>query len=191
MSRRPTRMRRQRPQRRRLFLGCEGESERGYVTLLQRLADQQGLQVHLDGVLLQPGGGDPCDIIKLAIELSGRRAERHGDYEGLFALLDSDKLGQSLQRDAQGRQAALNANLTLVWQEPCHEALLLRHLDGCADLRPQTTHIAMQQLLQRWPEYRKAVAAVRLAERIDLAGTRRVALADANFAALITAIGLA
>lgn|GEM_PF-2814786 len=34
--------------RRRYFIGCEGESEQGYVALLQRFANEAGLAVHLD-----------------------------------------------------------------------------------------------------------------------------------------------
>jgi hypothetical protein len=30
------------------------------------------------------------------------------------------------------------AHLHLLWQEPSHEALLLRHLDGCQTLRPSS-----------------------------------------------------
>ena len=52
--------------RRRVFLGCEGESERGYGALLGQLLESQRHDVHLDVVLLQPGGGDPLSLVKLA-----------------------------------------------------------------------------------------------------------------------------
>lgn len=190
MSRRSSTIRRLRPQRRRLFVGCEGESERGFVALLQRIAEQEGLLVHLDGVLLQPGGGDPCGIIQMAIELSHRRASRHGAYEARFVLLDFDKVGQNPQRDSHATQSATKANLLLVWQTPCHEALLLRHLDSCANLLPPTTPVALQQLTQRWPAYCKPMPSVRLAERISLAGIRRFAGAEPRYCALVDAIGL-
>lgn len=54
--------------RRSIFIGCEGESERGYVAFLGRLAEQVGLAVHLDPVVLQPGGGDPLAIVELAVK---------------------------------------------------------------------------------------------------------------------------
>jgi len=63
------------PQRRRLFVGCEGESEQAYVALLARLSGEAGLAVHLDAVLLQPGGGDPLAIVERA---AARAAEREG-----------------------------------------------------------------------------------------------------------------
>ncbi len=189
--RRPVRARRRaRPQRKRLFVGCEGESERGYAALLQRFADVDDLLVHVDAVLLQPGGGDPCALVERARALLGQRERRHGDpYAERFVLLDSDKVGQAPQRDARARQIAEQTGFQLIWQEPCHEAMLLRHLENCTNLRPATTPLAIQQLSQRWPEYQKGMAAMRLADRIDLSGARRVAQGDAALAALLTAIG--
>ena len=48
-------MRRSRVIRRRVFLGCQGESERSYATLLHKLVERtHGL--HIDAVLLNRGG---------------------------------------------------------------------------------------------------------------------------------------
>lgn len=44
--------------RRRLFVGCEGESEQGYVALLQRFADERGNAVQIDGKVITHAG-DP------------------------------------------------------------------------------------------------------------------------------------
>jgi len=57
-----TRMRRRHatiPLRRRIFLGCEGESEQGYGALLSRIAEEHGLHLAPQILLLRPGGGDP------------------------------------------------------------------------------------------------------------------------------------
>ncbi len=56
------------PVRRRIFLGCEGESEQGYGALLARLAEDCGLDLAFQPVLLRPGGGDPLDLVSLAAE---------------------------------------------------------------------------------------------------------------------------
>ncbi len=63
------------PVRTRIFLGCEGESEQGYGALLTRLAEGAGLHLAIHSVLLRPGGGDPLDLVTLAVELS-RRAQK-------------------------------------------------------------------------------------------------------------------
>lgn len=179
------------PQRRRIFVGCEGESEQGYAALLARLIDEARLAVHLDAVLLQPGGGDPLAIVERAAARADERDRRRGDpYERRFVLLDHDKFGQSPQRDQRIVSVAADAGLQLIWQRPCHEALLLRHLDGCDQLRPLSTSIACQQLVARWANYEKGMPATRLAERLDRAAITRVAAVEDELAALLQEIGL-
>jgi hypothetical protein len=87
------------PQRRRIFLGCEGESEQGYGALLSRLVEERGLHLAIHSVLLRPGGGDPFDLVTLAVELNERDERRRGRYSVKAVLLDRDKLGVSPQRD--------------------------------------------------------------------------------------------
>nr|WP_256203271.1 hypothetical protein [Sphingopyxis sp. YR583] len=67
---------------------------------------------------------------------------------------------------------------------------MLRHLPGCHTRDPQSSGIALKQLVQRWPAYVKGMAAPRLEEKLDLEGARRVAGIDEGFAALLEAIGL-
>jgi hypothetical protein len=179
------------PQRRRLFVGCEGESERAYTALLARLVEEERLAVHLDAVLLQPGGGDPLAIVERAAARVAERESRRGDpYERRFVILDDDKLGQTPQRDQRIAGVAADAGLQIIWQSPCHEAVLLRHLDGCTQLRPPTTAVAGQQLVAQWPAYHKAMPAARLAERLDRAALARAAAAEVALAELLQVIGL-
>lgn len=180
-----------RPQRAPIFIGCEGESERGYVALLGRLVEQAALPVHLDPVLLQPGGGDPLDLVRVAVRrLTERRRKRQIAYRAQFVLLDRDKWGLVAARDAQIVGIAAQEGLHLVWQDPCHEALLLRHLQGCTALRPPTTPIANAQITQRWPEYKKPMDGAELAARLDRAAVFRAASVEPSLAYLIGAIGL-
>lgn len=187
-------MNRHRPnirQRRPIFVGCEGESERGYVTFLGRLAQQEGLSIQLDPVLLRPGGGDPCDLIELAARKLSEKVRTRGiRYAAKMVLLDNDLIGQAPARDARGMQSAIQSGLELIWQSPCHEALLLRHLENCNTLRPPTTAIAQDQLRQRWPTYEKGMAASQLIRKLDLAAVRRAALVEPSLAALLQIIGL-
>ncbi|WP_458438079.1 hypothetical protein [Methylorubrum extorquens] len=116
------------PQRRRVFLACEGESEQSYGALLSRLINARHARTHLDIVLVQPGGGDPLAIVEQAIRLLNLRARRFGTYTSRAVLLDTDKLGLTPGRDKQIESLADRHSLDLIWQSPCHEALLLRHL---------------------------------------------------------------
>lgn len=178
------------PQRRRIFVGCEGESEQGYVALLARFAEEARLAVHLDAVLLQPGGGDPLALVERAAVQAAERGNRRGDYEGRFVLLDRDKYGQVPERDNRISVIVQAVGLHLIWQRPCHEALLLRHLEGCAQLKPPSTPVAMGQLQQRWAGYEKATPAARLADRLDRAALARAAQVEPDLATLLEAIGL-
>lgn len=179
-----------RTQRVPIFVGCEGESERGYVAFLGRLAEQAGLAVHLDPLVLQPGGGDPLAIVELAVKrlLEGRRKQTV--YAAKFVMLDRDKLGQAPARDAQVAGVAARAGLSLIWQNPCHEAVLLRHLEACGALRPQTTALAAAALRQRWPAYLKPMDGAALAQRLDHTAVLRAIDVEPELGLLINLIGL-
>lgn len=104
-------------------------------------------------------------------------------------LMDADRLGQSPNRDAQIAAIAQAARIQIIWQRPCHEALLLRHLEGCQQLRPQTSAQALADLRQRWPEYVKGMPALRLADQIDHGAIERVLAVEAELAAFLAGIG--
>jgi hypothetical protein len=181
-----------RPQRAPIFIGCEGESERSYVAFLGRLAEKAELAVHLDPVVLQPGGGDPLAIVERAEQrLFERRRKRQTAYSAQFVILDRDKWGQTPARDAQIASVAARAGLTLIWQDPCHEAVLLRHLEACAALRPPSTAIAAAELRQRWQGYSKPMDGAKLSQQLDHAALMRAIAVERDLALMIKAIGLA
>ena len=174
------------PQRRRVFVGCEGESEQGYVALLSRLLEERHRQVFLDAVLL--GGGDPLALVETARLRLRHRRERGDRYAARVIFLDSDQREISPERTAQAIDLAANLDLQLIWQEPCHEALLLRHFPDCERHRPPTTRLAGEQLLRLWPEYRKAMPAAPLAVRLDREAVLRAASVEAALAAFLAEI---
>lgn len=177
------------PPRRRIFLGCEGESERGYAALLSRLVEARHQRTHLEGVLLRPGGGDPLALVELAIDLARRKAGRDTPWAAKAILLDTDTLGRAPDRDATARRRAAVEGFRLIWQTPCHEGLLLRHLAETQALRPANPQVAQAELLRRWPDYRKGMAAVRLAGRITEDDVRRAAAGNEDLAVFLVDIG--
>jgi hypothetical protein len=178
------------PPRQRIFLGCEGESEQGYGALLSRLAEDIDLHLALQVTLLRPGGGDPLDLVALAAELSGRAERQRGGFRLKAVLLDGDKLGESPDRDQRMYQLAGANDLHLIWQEPCHEAMLLRHLPACRDLRPPTSAAALQELTRRWAEYRKPMPAMRLAVRIGRPEILQASAVEADLREFLRGCGL-
>jgi len=176
------------PQRRRIFVACEGESEQSYVALLARLIESHHRRVHLDIVLVQPGGGDPLAIVERAVRLLQDRVRRLGRYHAHAVLLDCDKLGLVPERDRQIAPLAARHRLHLIWQEPCHEAVLLRHIKGCERLRPADTQRAGEELRRRCPDYRKGMPALRLMAFIGADGVRRAARGEPALAAFLSLV---
>lgn len=186
MSRRPPHI----PQRTPIFVGCEGESEGAYVALLQNLADAAGSHVHITIELLTPGAGDPLARVTRALAHLGRLRGRRTVFAHAFVLMDSDQLALDRARGERARRDAQAGGLTLIWQDPCHEAFLLRHLPGRADRRPGDSGAALEALRREWPEYQKPMTRRDLQRRLDLEAVRQAGAAHPDLAPLLQALGL-
>jgi len=176
------------PQRRRIFLGCEGESERSYGRRLFALVEAHHHRVHLEAVLLRPGGGDPLTLLGRAIDHILLQKRTRSGYAHHAVLLDSDLRGLRADRDEEATRLAHRYRIRLIWQDPCHEAFLLRHLEGCDHLRPATVQEARIELARRWPTYQKARTSTQLAGLIDAVAVRRAAAVEPDLAILLDAI---
>jgi hypothetical protein len=97
-----------------------------------------------------------------------RNASTDPDTHFRAVFLDQDCLGQSPHRDRQIQPLCAAAAIHLVWQRPCHEAVLLHHLDGQTNNCPQTAADAIAELRRRWPDYRKASTARYLGTKLSL-----------------------
>lgn len=183
MRRRPRKI----PQRRPIFLGCEGESERGYAALLAQPArDLPHVHVHINAQVLQPGAGDPAALIQRAAKLIAEIERRRTMFTIKAVLLDLGLPG----KNAEARASASDAGIDFViWQDPDHEAMLLRHLPNCQHRRPPTG--ATLAMLQReWPGYSKGMSAKQLSERISLDQVRRACSVEPDLRAFLAAVGL-
>jgi hypothetical protein len=177
-------------QRTRIYLGCEGESEQSYGKRLNQIADEAGLNLHLDCDILQPGGGDPLMLVQLSISRIIERTQKRGSFAHRALILDKDKLSLNPAWTAQINALRTKHRLQVIWQDTCHEAFLLRHLADQANKRPQTTELALHSLKRIWPDYRKAMPAAELAARIDRAAVLRAAEVEVDFQEFLQLIGL-
>jgi hypothetical protein len=175
------------PPRLRIFFGCEGESERSYGAFLSEILQNSGYHVHLDTVPLT--GGDPLALVESARRRVVENERNRGRYAIRALLLDADRLGQTPARDVRIGPIAGAVHLRLIWQRPCHEALLLRHLDGCRDHQPPTSTLANQELRRQWPEYDKPMSAMRLAARIGLRELRQAIEVEHDLATFLSDLG--
>lgn len=186
-------MRRRRPfiePKRPIFLGCEGRSEVGYGSFLARLAEDADLRVHLEILELTPGAGDPLGRVERAGTRITHLRTRRGTFAHKFILLDGDQRDENPQRTAQAIALAARLGMELIWQEPCHEAMLLRHLPGRAANRPPTTPAACLALAGAWPEYAKPMTRIDLSKKLGLESVLRAAVVEPGLSSLLQAMGL-
>jgi hypothetical protein len=178
-----------RQQRRRVFLGCEGDSERSYGTFLHQLVASNG-RLHIETVVLQPGGGDPLAIVERAVAIIKRKEREFGSAYAVRAiLLDQDKFGSNAMRDQRIPALVNVGGIHLIWQRPTHEALLLRHIPGCQTHQPPSAADALARLRGHWPDYSKGMSAAYLAGKITLDHVRGACGVEVELNEFLTKIG--
>ena len=179
-----------RPQKRSIYIGCEGASEVGYAALLQDFIDDAGLAVHLKIDELAPGAGDPLARIELAVDRIARLAKKRTAPSAAFVLLDTDQLALDRDRANRAQRMAADSDITIVWQTTCFEAILLRHLPNRATHRPPDTPAAENAIIRDWPGYKKGLSRTELAKRINLDSVLQAAGVEPELAGLLRELGL-
>ena len=144
-----------RPRKKPVFLAGEGPSERGYGRWLNRLAAEAHVPVAIRAEALR--GGDPLDLVKQTFERLRTVERQRGPYRTRGLLLDGDLRGQSIERDAQAIRLAKKKHIRLIWQDPSHEAFLLRHFAGYENHRPPDQASAERLLRRVWPDFTKGL----------------------------------
>ncbi|MCZ8322971.1 MAG: RloB domain-containing protein [Novosphingobium sp.] len=176
------------PQRKPIFIGCEGESEQAYAGYLQDLIHEAELHVHLTIEVLK--AGDPLSRIELAINKIAQLRKTRGNFPDRFVFLDTDQLAISADRANRARQLASANDIRIIWQEPCFEAVLLRHFEARTTHRPPTNQATQNCILQAWPEYEKPMSRADLARKIDRQAVMRAASVEEGLMDLLRCIGL-
>lgn len=176
--------------RRPIYVGCEGTSEVGYAGFLQDLLREANLPVHLHVDELGPGAGDPLSRIEMAVLRLKQLQKKRSAPQDRFVLLDFDQAERDPQRAERAYRLAADNRIAILWQRPCFEAVLLRHLEGKAGNRPPDTSGAIKALEREWAGYAKPMTRAALAKRIDLAAVLRAAAVEPDLNALLRCIGL-
>lgn len=173
--------------RARIFLGCEGESEQSYGAFLQRLADENGLMVHILPANLRPAG-DPLALAEKATKVFGIE-QRKGGFVGKAIILDADRLDDPPDRGRRAVDLLQREGFTTIWQRPDHEGLLLRHFAGHANDSPPRGR-SLQALQVVWPEYHKNMPAIDLKRKLALPDVQRAAGTTHELRQLLEIVGL-
>ena len=176
------------PQRKPIYIGCEGESEQGYAGFLQDLCDDAGLHVHLNIEVLR--AGDSLARVELAVRRLAQLRRPRGNLPYRFVFLDTDTQLLSVEKTNRARQIAAQNNIRIIWQEPCFEGLLLRHFPGRTTHRPPTNQATLHALNYEWPQYGKPMTRAEIGRMIDHEGVARAGSVENNLMALLHCIGL-
>lgn len=175
------------PPRHSFFIAGEGQSERPFVSFLQHLCGEAGLHVHLD-IRPQDGGGSVAVIEQAGRWLKRNRSGR--EYQARLVLLDRDRIEAEPQEGIQAQAAAARYKLTIVFQTPNLEGLLVRLHEG-NERRKIVANEAMSELRKVWPAYqKKSLTAERLRQRFTLEDVQRAAAHDQHLRKLLEVIGL-
>ncbi|MDA1000212.1 MAG: hypothetical protein O2807_06820 [bacterium] len=141
------------------------------------MADNLGLHLHIDTFRDRVGGGDPLAIVEQAVTEMRRRTRNHGKYVGRAILLDSDRLEENPERDQRAIRLAHNENIVLIFQNPDHEAFLLRHFQGHEKDRP-SRGTSQRVLLSVWPVYQKPMIGQDLHRRFSIEDLQRACITE-------------
>lgn len=173
-----------------VFVGCEGESERAYAQLLNSILVEQGFALHFEVVNLNPGAGDPVSRLRRARKEIERREVRRSKFIFNLIIMDSDQIENDPTRRDAAERLADELGITIIWQNPCHEAFLLRHLPRCHDKRPSNTNLSMDALRSVWPEYRKPMSKLELSRRIDFEQIKQAMSVEKDLAVFLSKLGI-
>ena len=177
-----------RRQRRRIFVGCEGESEVGYAAFIALLAEESELAVFLD--IRKCRGGDPLAIVERAVSEHRMRRNRHGAYAAQAIFLDADRREAAPDRTARADRLLQDHGFHAIWSQPALEALLLKHFRGRERLEPATTTLALRRLQDCWSAYRKGMSARELRTELDGAAVKRAAAVTPALREFLDSFGL-
>jgi hypothetical protein len=178
------------PVRRQIYIGCEGASEVGYAAILQDLVNAASLPIYLKIEELGPGAGDPLARIELAVRRIDLQHGKRISPSASFAFLDEDQVEREPQRADHARRLAVENGIAIIWQRPCFEAMLLRHLPDRTTHRPPDTQRAIRALEGEWTGYAKPLGRAALAKRLDLDAVLRAATVEPELATLLRVLGL-
>lgn len=160
--------------RKRFFIGCEGESERSYATLLGQFAEEQRQAIHIDSQVLC--GGDPLTLVKKAVgKITRDREQNHSPYAARFLMFDTDLMGRNPAHDREMKKIANESQLILIRQKVCIESFLLRHFIGHENDNPLDSSDALKRLQKVWGDYRKGIPTLDMAKHIQPIDVQRAA----------------
>jgi hypothetical protein len=141
----------------------------------------------LEVVLLGAGAGSPIAKIQKAIKKIDEYERKRSRLWKKAVLIDKD-IADNIQQ-ANAEKLAAKHEIAIIWQTPCHEAFLLRHLPNCAKCHPPTAALSNSALVAHWPIYQKPMTRMQIAKVIDGDRVRQAVQVEDEFRLFLTSIG--
>ena len=173
--------------RRRIFVGVEGKSEKSFVVWIKKLCDEAELCVHLD--IWVAGGGDTKNIIKGSINTMTRRKNYKGNYDAALILVDHDRLESDLATDQELAALIKSKDINIIWQNPNLEGVLFRLHEGNEN-RFVTATDAKSKLIKLWPDYSKKINVMDIRKRLSVHDLKRAAKFDKQLQNIVSILNL-
>ena len=147
--------------------------------------DDKTIKSHVKPQDLNPGAGSPVELVRKAAQKIREWEKRRETFHFKSILLDRGT--EAMNNEAEALASAEGIDL-LIWQDPDHEAFLLRHFAGCQTLRPPAGS-SMRALKRLWPDYDKATPAIKLAQKIKFADIIAASGVEPGLRTLLNKIG--
>lgn len=160
-----------------MLVACEGQSERSYGTLVGRLAHELKLPVAIRAEVCGHGGGDFLKCAWEARQLISAAKRSGVRYASRALLVDTDRAGESPDRDKQAIEICEHEGIQIIWQDKDHEGFLLRHMENCQRLRPDSGN-SIRELRKLIPGYEKGMPSTQLGRFIDTEAISRAATVE-------------
>ena len=150
-------------------------------------------------VVLRNGDGSPRQAVLGSFSFStDGLGLAPGNPLNLIQASDTSEESERLSSWFDGQWSALpdgaiieESGLLPIWSNPCLEALILRHFPGCEHLRPPTSNLAREELLRRWPDYRKPMSRLELRKKFGASDVQHAAGTSLDLLRFLKEIGFA
>lgn len=162
--------------RKRIFVGCEGQSEISFTAWIALICDAESLSVHLDRRDLR--GGDTLSLVEKAVKERKKGVAKGGQYRASAILLDADRLPADGRRADDAFQLAIKEGFEMIVLKPCLEGVLMRLHEPNVASQAATPADADHKLRRFWPDYVKPPNAQALKARFCLDDLARLAFRD-------------
>jgi hypothetical protein len=169
-----------------VLVSCEGGSENGYVGFLGKIAFINSIPVFFKTMDVK-GGSPSMQVDQTKRKLDGMNSLPTSTKK--YLLLDTENYAFKSPELTTARTAAREANINLIWRNPCNESFMLHHFEGYQNKTYRPSTLAKRELRKIWPRYEKGMDARQYLSVITMEHIQIARSVEPDFDAFLTDIG--